>query len=306
MSLNKKAVDFGTVGKLIVAILIIALLWVVFVNLGDFLYGTGNKAACQNWVARNSVTGLKEIIGSETGSSACVTTEESIKTSDDNEIYEQLARNMYDCWDQYGRGETDFYSNFDFGSKNTYCRICSEIKIDESIKGKKLDIDKFEIYLSNHNPPNSKQTYAEFFTKTKEAKLDLGEGSLDLEPGKKLYTSFIVYKSSINPETTFAIPKTTEEAVFSTETAFAVGGCILGAKIGGGIGTLFAGVGAVPGAIGGCGFGIIAGQIIRVAGYADYLYPSIILFKESDKKVQEVCNYVYYNPEKKPFSFVNK
>ena len=76
--LDKKAVSFETIGKWIVALLIIGLLWVLVINMGEFLYGTGNKAACENWVARNSVSYIKEVTGN-IGESPCVTTEEVIK-----------------------------------------------------------------------------------------------------------------------------------------------------------------------------------------------------------------------------------
>ncbi|MEK6907584.1 MAG: DUF6861 domain-containing protein [Nanoarchaeota archaeon] len=294
--INKKA-DMTAVTKLILALIVIAVLVGATYLIGNFLYGTGTKAACQSWVERNSVTVLKEVFN-DRENSPCVTTQETIKDADKNKIYEQLAKNMYECWDQYGRGEVDFYSDLDFGSKDTYCRICSEITVDESLKNKlrPVDIDDFEIWLSNHNPPNNIQTYAEFFTKTKEAKLDFGEGSLNLETDKKIYTSFVVYKSSINPSTIITPG--------ATETAFAIGGCLLGIKIGGAAGSVAGGIGAVPGAVVGCGIGIIGGQFIRLIGYADYLYPSITIFKETDTKIEDVCSYVYYNPEKKPFKFV--
>src|SRR3989338_2274706 len=185
MLLNKKG-DIDTVKKLIIALIVIVVLFFVFNYLGDILYSTGNKAACQNWVYRNSVNIVKEL--TTLGDSPCITTEETIKTTNDNEIYEQLAKNMYECWDQYGQGEVDFYSNW--FNDNTYCRICSEIKIDEKLKGKNLDIDKFEIYLSGHNPPNSQLSYVEFFTKTENAAVNFGSGQLSLEPEKELYTSF--------------------------------------------------------------------------------------------------------------------
>jgi len=196
MLLNKKG-DWGTVSKWIYALIIISILWIVFVNFGGFLYDSGNKAACKNWVYRNSITYLKEAIG-DFENSPCVTTEEKIKRKDsDQKIYEELAKNMYDCWDQYGRGEVDFYSDYSFGLSKGHCRVCSEIKLDESFKeDKEFDLDEFEIYLSNYNPPNHKETYAEFFIKAEHAKLNFGDGKVLLDRDYPLFIMFVVNKMS--------------------------------------------------------------------------------------------------------------
>ncbi|MEK6835851.1 MAG: hypothetical protein AABX55_02400 [Nanoarchaeota archaeon] len=285
MFLNKKGV-FENISNLILLIIIaIIIIGVFLIGYKTFLFSAGNVAACKNWVNIQATPFLKEVADL---ASPCVTTEEVIKDDDKNKIYEQLARNMYTCWDQYGKGEVDFYSNIDFLGSD-HCRICSEIKIDESLKNKEIDIDDFEIYLSTKRPPNHRETYAEFFTKAKEAKLNFGEGSLTLESGKKLYSAFVISKSTINPETVI-IPG-------STEVAFAIGGCVVGGKLGGVAGSIFPGIGNAIGAAGGCAIGIIGGQIARAVGYADYIYPSITLFTETNVKLEDICGSIYYNPQ---------
>ena len=291
--LDKKAVSFETIGKWIVALIIIGLLWVLVINLGDFLYGTGNKAACENWVARNSVSYIKEVTGN-IGESPCVTTEEVIKDLNENKIYEQLANNMYDCWDQYGRGEADFYSNFDFGSADTCCRICSEIKFDDDVKKrtKAIDVDKFEIYLSTRNPPNNELTYAEFLTGSDNAKLDFGTTPINIESGS-LYTTFLVYKHSssvLEPETG------------ATTLGFTLGACYVGAQIGAVVGTVFAPITGTTG----CAIGMMSVLFTKATSIGDSLYPSIVMFRSDSNNIAKACDYVYYNPEEKPFEFIKK
>ncbi|MEK6832448.1 MAG: hypothetical protein AABY32_00235, partial [Nanoarchaeota archaeon] len=294
------AVDFGTVGKLIVAILIIALLWIIFVNLGDFLYGTGNKAACQNWVARNSVAYLKEFAGNAEESSPCVTTQETIKSiSSKNDLYEKLAQNMYNCWDQYGQGEANFYSNFDWGSSNTHCRICSEIKFDNEVKKqiKEIDVDDFESYLSAYNPPNSKQTYAEFFIKADRAKIDFGD-NIKIPINNDFYTMFVVNKRS---QCSLGIRECILSVVEKALTTVGIG--FLGTK------TPFIG-GSIARAAAKSPWGALAVVSVGTGAFlladGSILYPSLWLTYSQDYKTIDRCDSIYYNPEKKPLSFVNK
>src|SRR3989344_2955295 len=51
---------------------------------------------------------------------------------------EIIAQDMYDCWDQFGKGEIDFLDERDY-FKDTYCFVCSKITITEdSLKNKKI------------------------------------------------------------------------------------------------------------------------------------------------------------------------
>jgi hypothetical protein len=349
MSLNKKAIGWEAISKWIFAIIVVIILWVLFTNFGDFLFNTGNKAACQNWVDRNSVPVLKNVIGNSK-SSPCVTTQETIKDSDKNKVYEKIAKNMYDCWDQYGRGESDFYSDFNFGSSEAYCRICSEIKFDEKVKKqiKEMDIDEFEIYLNNHNPPNHKETYADFFIKTENSKINFGEGKLSLD--KNLYTIFIVNK--VNPASASKDPveaitgflESVSNGILSTG-AFVLGIESVGlGKVGrnvvgnvgknvfkgasgstkllrapaGGInigGKLYKSGQFLPKSASGATKGnlyviagtFIIGTTIYVLSDASVLMPSIHLIESNDaKELNQVCNYVYYNPEENPLDFIKK
>lgn len=317
MSLNKKGIGWETIGKWVFALLVIAILWVLFIDLGDFLYGTGNKAACKNWVYRNSVTALKEFVGDKENS-PCVTTEEIIKTTNQNEIYEQVARNMYECWDQYGQGETDFYSDIDWGPRNLYCRVCSEIKFSDDVKQKikEIDVDEFEIYLNDHNPPNSKMTYADFFIKAENSKIDFGEGKIPLD--QNLYTMFTAYKVG-----DYSAGGLFNKLVTAPLSVMIGGSLIPGAgKAVKGMGGLvkfktpgipgpYSGTGTASTITKGGGWIGLAIVYVGVAGMSflndgSVLLPSIILLSADSPKISECDAEIYYNPEKKPFELTKK
>jgi len=288
--LNKKGVDFATVGKLIFGLLVLYILFNIFAyGYPNFIIEEGSKESCKNWVNLQSTPLLKE---RNTFESPCITTQIEIKKEKTkDEIYKTLANNIYDCWDQYGRGESDFYSDFDWGSSDNYCRICSEIKINEDLNQnlRNIDLDDFEIYLSNNHPPGNDNTYAEFFTKAENANIDFGSGTLNLDPKKSIYSSFVVYKSS--------------KANDFQEWGFAAGGCVAGGVIVGSVAGLFtAGPGAIPGYALGCKIGFVAGTATGLFGFKDYLYPSITLFQSDSADIKDSCDYVYYKPVNDRFS----
>ena len=136
------------------------------------------------------------------------------------------------------------------------------------------------------------------FTKADNAKIDFGSGTLNLDPKKRVYTAFVVYKKSLPPG--FFDPTSKDSYTLDPkELVFGAGGCALGAKIGsvvGGIvgGTATVGILTVPvaalGGVAGCGIGFIAGDIISLASYSDYLYPSITLFESSSDQIKNACD----------------
>ncbi len=259
--LNKKGIAADDLKGIILVLISLGLLY--FVITGGyipFLSGSGSKQACKNWVDLQSLSLFKEFRNLK---SPCITYDDAIKNvKNQDEIYKKLADNMYECWDTYGRGEADFYSNFDWGSPDKYCRICSEIKISSDLTQDKrnIDIDKFEQYLTNEHPPGVRGTYAEFLTNADNARIDFGSGTITLDPDKIIYTAFVVYKKS-TPQGSF-IP--TDKDFDGKWLAFTFG---------------------------------FAPGFIAISGIANYLYPSITLFESTSDQIRNACDYVYYKPE---------
>ena len=293
---NKKAA-WEHLQSLILVILFIvvigSILYVLINNYGKEL-GITN---CNSWItyqaikkgATLSFTGVEPPTGynndQDTGNlytdnSPCVTTEEKITEKDvkkPNGVYKKLADNMFYCWRQYGEGKIDFYSNINFGSGNTYCRVCSDIVLEKDVKDQKINIDEFEKFLSTEASPNKVETYAEFFLNAKDAQIELGINELLITKDKHLYSIFAIQKTSSFKET---IPIST-------------GLCVAGAKIGFGIGSVFGGVGAPVGGIIGCGIG--SGATIL---YTSDKVPSLLLYQNDPKKLKESCDSVIINLEK--------
>ncbi len=280
--LNRRG-DINSIVKIILTVIVLIILYNVFTyGYTTFITSEGSKEACKNWVNLQSISALKEFHSFE---SSCVTTEDTIKNvKTENEIYKKLADNMYDCWDEYGQGESDFYSDlitFENGlNAPLYCRVCSEIKIDPSLEQSKrsVDIDKFEEYLTNNHPPGTRETYAEFFTKADNAKLNFGSGNLELNPDKKLYIMFTAYKGKA-PTT---LDQLKDIGGYALES-FGLGAIIQGRK---GI--------SIKGLKGNLIFGLGLTAIRQVATYT-YLYPGLLLVSNDEVK-DNFCSSIYYKP----------
>ena len=110
---------------------------------------------------------------------------------------------MYDCWKQFGKGKIDFLDDYDFGTSDNYCFICTQIKFSEDIKNKKITdfakyLDETKIYLENI-------TYTEYFTESKNAKFS-GVPELaslnEVPTSEDLYILFLAKKEGASPGTT--------------------------------------------------------------------------------------------------------
>jgi len=294
MFYNKK----GNINTIVVIIsLLLAAVFIILAttNLSKGASRGADIEACRNWAVTQSflkepTTGiiLKDL------ESPCVTFKDKLK-GNKYEVYETLAKGMHDVWKMYGKGESDFYSDWNWGfDKNTHCRIGDEISIEKKeLKVDEIDLDGFEEYLSDTYLPNSEQTYAEFFMNAKGAKIDFGSRKIDLVDNDKIYILFTVKK----------MPSL--EGVLTKSTKFGVLGCVIGGGIGGAVGTVTIPiplVGTAIGAVKGCGWGLLASggiSVASIAGQADKLYPGLIVISGEDaSSLKEKCDGgFYYKPK---------
>lgn len=79
-----------------------------------------------------------------------------LKINDKNEeiAKKKLADALYDCWDQFGRGGLELFSD-----DGVYCAICHRITLDKEIK-----VNGFTEYLATKNAPGQTLTYSQFLT----------------------------------------------------------------------------------------------------------------------------------------------
>ena len=71
----------------------------------------------------------------------------------------EIAKAMYDCWDQFGEGKFELFETKIIGVE-MYCVMCHHI----TFKDKNKEINGFIDYLQSNNIPNNDITYFEYLT----------------------------------------------------------------------------------------------------------------------------------------------
>lgn len=138
---------------LIVAILLSLTLFAT--DIKNLYFGTIDKSACKASVAANSALCLKGITTEEI---KCPAINLQIKDKNQEIVKEKLARSMFDCWDQFGRGEKEIC-----GNEGIYCSICHYI----TFKNKDLKIQGLSDYLSKNYIPDGSMKYVDFLSGSK-------------------------------------------------------------------------------------------------------------------------------------------
>lgn len=272
-----------TVKRLVILLISVTLITFIFINYFSSFQSNIASENCRNWATLQSTLKLGGVKVKDLNS-PCVTFSEEISGKKE-EVHEQLARSLFVCWDMYGRGKIDFYSNWaDWGFSNAHCRVCSDIEVGD-VKTDKLDIDEFEIYLSSKKPPGNKQTYAEIFLDAEDVTVDFGEGKIDLIEGKSLYSAFVVNK--------------VQDWDLVGTLAVVGGSCVTSGVTGGTIGFLGGPFTTTAGAAGGCLVGIVGTLTVTLIGEKDALVPSLLLIDNRDH-LDNTCDLgVYYKSQEK-------
>lgn len=139
---------------------------------------SGNVAIIQNWVLHSSKSEkINKIIGQSTPprppKNMVIEKPIEIKNveqfqKDGNKI---LADSMFDCWDAFNRGKTDFLENYKwnvFVGAKPFCFHCATIEFDDSLVGKNYDFEDPKLqekilqdYLKTEKPQGFDNTYLE-------------------------------------------------------------------------------------------------------------------------------------------------
>ena len=88
------------------------------------------------------------------GEIKCPTVKLKIDDKNENIAKKKMADAMYDCWDQFGRGKLELFSD-----DSVYCTICHRTTFDKDIK-----VSGFTKYLADNNPSRGKISYLQFLT----------------------------------------------------------------------------------------------------------------------------------------------
>ena len=124
-------------------------------NIAETYKKTADKQTCKASVQTHAA--LKMKYADFSGDIKCPTVKVTINDKDENVIKKQIADSMYDCWDQFGRGKLELFSD-----DSEYCTICHRISLDKNIK-----VNGFTDYLAKTNAPRQKISYLQFMTTEK-------------------------------------------------------------------------------------------------------------------------------------------
>jgi hypothetical protein len=145
-------------GSIIAVFIILTSFFMLFAfeeRLKDIYTGAIDKGACKSEVIAHSKLKLRYIDFSDDIS--CPTIPLKIDNHNENVVKRKIADSMYDCWDQYGRGQLELFTD-----ENNYCAICHRISLDEDVKFSGLSE-----YLAQNNHPSQDISYLQFLTTEK-------------------------------------------------------------------------------------------------------------------------------------------
>lgn len=286
MFFNKKGVEHG----LLLGLFILVIVAVILLGTSTPLFGDISNAAddstCKTWVnlqAKYKAEGIR-VIPSD---NPCVTHIDIIKNKEEKEFYSDIAKKSYSCFDKYGAGKVDFFSDWDFTGIENYCLVCSEITIGEDVKVDFFDLDKFELYLSNNKIPGGSKTYSDYFTDAENSRIDFGNAKVPLKQGDKLYISYNIIKSRNAPDLLTGFVDTVKKTFINVGVAI--------------IGSVYTfGKSGVKGSV------LLA---VVYSGFEDifranYMYPGLSVSK-ADEVANLGCSY-HFNPKEKFSIRVNK
>ncbi len=145
-------------GKFVLSLVLILIILVVMIVFRNQLFAetesTIPKDICKQSVYNNYLLAKTlKVFGADV---KCPTQYVKIDNSDEQTAKRELAKKMYDCWDQFGEGKLQLFSD----ETGVFCAVCHDITFTD--KSKK--INGFLEYLATTTIPLSTKTYSEYFT----------------------------------------------------------------------------------------------------------------------------------------------
>jgi len=216
------------------------------------------------------------------GELKCKTENVQIDSTDEDEINRIFAEEMYDCWYQFGEGEKDFLSDYNFAGGDNWCFVCSTIDFSEKTKDSISVVDDLDDYLASERVPFAGEvTFFEYFF-GEGSYLEDGSSFLDIDTSDKKYVVFFADKRM---DKGWLLNPTKIEA---SDWVLMGTGCSIGGGVGAVVGSIIPGAGTVAGAAIGCGIGTIIVNIAEIATKrTDYVSG---LYIGSSEEAANVCN----------------
>lgn len=80
----------------------------------------------------------------------------------EEKIKRYIANQMYDCWYQFNKGQSDPWGDWHLGTR-VHCMICADINFEEEFREEVGKIKDFGEFLNKEKVSLSKETYSEYF-----------------------------------------------------------------------------------------------------------------------------------------------
>ena len=180
----------GWIPALIILLVAAVAIFLLMPKIYEVMIKTSDRESCRTSVDLRAGTKIADkLILTDL---SCKTQEKKINSKNEKDIYEELAYAAYDCWYQFGEGEVDFLTDYDWGYGNNWCFICSRFDFDRKVQQEFSNLDGFYDYLSKEKIPldDKQQTFLEYMNADASEKLDPPDISMDIDTSEPFYVVF--------------------------------------------------------------------------------------------------------------------
>jgi len=245
----KKALVPSTLVTIMIILISFVALGYAVVRITGIIPSTLDREACRDSVILRSSDLLKGThLTPELIPLKCKTENIKISSPIEEDIQKTVVNAMYDCWWMLGEGKVDFFTPSNWwnisnplGLESPNCIICSQIKFEGGAKNKNIDIIG---YMNRKIIPGKDITYMQYFNGNKDAVFSTNVEVKPLNTNTDYSVIFIGVKG-------VDVDKHLKNAQIT--------GVVAGATIGAAAGSVFFGIGTVPGALVGGLIGTVVG-----------------------------------------------
>jgi len=194
--MNKKAeIQNEYMVMLIIFIVVLAVFFIAFITYSQTIKSSSNKDAIKTWVSAKAITK-----GVALGMPPVLDLQDPLEINSKNDllwiegkepsVYKEIANSLYDCWDAFDRGKTDFLSGM--VNKKVFCFPCRAIHFSDEIKKENVQMINFNKYLNEqHIAGEGTQTYVQYLANDPVYKLSDADLKDDkIGTSKDLYVYF--------------------------------------------------------------------------------------------------------------------
>lgn len=163
LNIKGKRGDEKPVGIILVMIFgILLLLFIIYLSVYKFTSATEEaawKTSCAESVRAHALFGLREGI-TKKPAITCPIRDVTIDADLDSsrgqlQAKKEIAETMKDCWDVFGRGKYDLFTE-----EKVFCSVCSVIRFNEKDK----ELSGLASFLLSENVPGQRVTYSDYLT----------------------------------------------------------------------------------------------------------------------------------------------